>query len=153
MGGPGSTRWGRRRGPPRPLIDDALRLTSRQAVRSLRAGYRTALGEIRWETRRLWTGSGRIVRKGTLVPFTGLRTRRDEYRVFLAASDQPRGRGQRFWLACMGCGRVRKALYLWGARALRCRVCLGLSYPIERLTPRKRAAYRRAKIGRQIAYY
>lgn len=150
MGGAGSTRWGHRNTPPPPKVDDALRLDSWQAVRSLRAGRRTALGEIRWSRRQLFTRSGRLVRKGTLLPHDSLRTRRLEYRVFLAATDQPRGRGQRFWLACMGCGRVRKALYLRRGNALRCRVCEGLRYQSQYLTPRKRAAYRRNKLARRI---
>lgn len=153
MGGPGSTRWGRNIYPPRPKIDEVMRLDGWQVARSLRTGQRTVLGEIQWLPRVRWSRRGRRVREGTLVTKPQLHTRRPEYRLFVVAHDQPRNRGQRWWLVCVGCHKARRALFLRGGRALRCRVCSRLLYPTQYLTPRQRAAYKRDKIGRRIFRY
>jgi hypothetical protein len=155
VGGPGSTRWGHRRIPPRRRIGDVWQLDNRQAVRSLLLGRRTNLGEIRWSPRPQRSRSGYLVREGTLSPHRALRTTRDRYTVFVVAWPLPFDslRLSRFWLVCCGCAKRRKALFLWRGSRLRCRVCLGLAYETQRLTPRKRAAYRRDKIAKRIADY
>lgn len=153
MGGPGSNRWLNRRTRPRLSVNDVDRLDVRQVVRSLKLGSRTMLGPITWARRSQWTRSGRRVHEGTLYPSRHLGTPRSAYRLFLVAYEQPRRRGVRYWLACLGCRKVRKSLYLRRGLKLRCRICEGLRYPIENLTLRKRARYRRDCVGRRITKY
>lgn len=158
MGGPGSTRWGRRRTEPRVRICEALRLDTWQAVRALKAGRDTRLGAIEWSRRPLRSKSGYLVRKGSLmsngVVFRApcLLRPRHRYTVFLVAWPLAFDRFHltRWWLVCTGCAKRRKTLFLWHRSKLRCRVCLGLVYESQCLTAPKRAAAHRLKIARRI---
>lgn len=154
MGGQGSTRWGRRRFPPRARIDEVHRLESREAVRSLRCGRRTCVGEIRWSPQPIRSRSLYLVRKGVLTPHRSLRPRRYEYTVYLVFWPLPfAGERSRAWLVCCGCSKRRKALFLVRGHAFRCRVCERLAYALECLTPRKRAALRRDRVARRVSRY
>lgn len=57
------------------------------------------------------------------------------------------GRGwNRSWFLCPGCGRRSAILYL-GGNYFRCRLCLGLVYPSQKVSPSQRALRRIREIG------
>jgi hypothetical protein len=65
---------------------------------------------------------------GALAALMGLAPEEQQYRVGLVRDFTPAG-GRRLWLACTGCGRARKHLYLCPGRSrLSCRTCHGLRY-------------------------
>jgi hypothetical protein len=57
--------------------------------------------------------------------------------------DQTKGRPgwNRSWFLCPGCGRRSAILYL-GGKYFRCRPCLGLVYPSQKVSPSRRAQSR-----------
>ena len=151
MGGDGSTRWGGHR--RRPCVNE---WTYTLAAAAFAAELRTAHPHARLEGHYRTTPGGP---RGTLTvgPADGRGWRRlalamDPGDVGTAGADlepapQPLG-GVRWWLRCPRCRARRAVLYVtpWTGAHYRCRVCLGLAYPVQRLDPVRRAEHRMRKV-------
>jgi len=157
MGGRGSTRWGRHR-PPRPTVEDYSILSLRRLLVAapVREGFRThgqwatsPFGPVEVET---------DAADGPVQVTVRSRLRKQSWHIPADLSfwliGGPTPFGLRWWLACPACGQRCLGVYCCGRAAdaavqglgWGCRRCLGLTYPSQRETQRRRRERRRFRV-------